>query len=60
MPFVRVCPKCGSENVKVDPNNPKAAAGFSHPIYCCMDCGCTSPIFPEIERDAPGAGTSPL
>lgn len=50
VPAVKVCPKCGSENVKVDPNNPKVAAGFSPPVYLCVDCGFTSPMFPEIDK----------
>lgn len=50
MPAVKVCPKCGSENVKTDPTNPKAAAGFSVPSYMCLDCGFSGNLFPEIDK----------
>jgi len=51
---VKVCPKCGSENVKIDPHNPKAAAGFSTPSYICIDCGFSGTLFPEIEKKLSG------
>jgi len=47
---VKVCPKCGGENVKTDPTNQKAAAGFSTHSYLCMDCGFSGSFFPEIEK----------
>ncbi len=50
MPSVKVCPKCGSENIKVD-TNPKVAAGFSPPVYPCIDCGFSGSMFPEIRRE---------
>jgi len=50
---VKVCPKCGSENVKIDPGNPKAAAGFSTTSYICLDCGFSGNLFPEIEKKLP-------
>ncbi|MEK6837191.1 MAG: hypothetical protein AABX69_00945 [Nanoarchaeota archaeon] len=52
MPLVKVCPKCGSENVKADPYNPKAAAGLSVPSYMCIDCGFSGNLFPEIDKGA--------
>ncbi len=51
MTFVKVCPKCGGEDVKIDPNNPKAAAGFSTPSYLCLGCGFSGIFFPEIEKE---------
>ena len=51
MVAVKVCPKCGSENVKVDTDNARAAAGLSVPCYKCMDCWFSGPLFPEIDRD---------
>lgn len=51
MPAVKVCPKCGSENVRIDPTNPKAAAGFSAASYLCIDCGFTGQFFPEIDKE---------
>ena len=53
MPFVKVCPKCGSENVKIDTDNPRASAGLSVPNYVCMDCGFSGQIFPEISKEIP-------
>ena len=53
MPFVKVCPKCGGENVKIDTDNPRASAGLSVPNYVCMDCGFSSQIFPEISKEIP-------
>ncbi len=53
MASVKVCPKCGSENVKHDPQNAKAAAGFSPPVYLCLDCGFSGLLFPEIDRKVP-------
>ena len=51
MPAVKVCPKCGSENVKVDHTNAKAAAGFGAASYLCLDCGFTGSLFPEINKE---------
>ena len=53
MPAVKVCPKCGSENVKVDYTNVKAAAGFGTASYLCLDCGFTGSLFPEIDKEVP-------
>ena len=53
MPSVKVCPKCGSENVKVDTDNVKAAVGLSVPAYKCLDCFFSGPLFPEIEKEMP-------
>lgn len=50
---VKVCPKCGSEQVKIDPTNPKSAAGLGMLNYMCLDCGFSGSLFPEIEKDAP-------
>jgi hypothetical protein len=50
---VKVCPKCASENVKIDPQNAKAAVGLSVPVYLCLDCGFSGPLFPEIEKKMP-------
>lgn len=48
MPAVKVCPKCGSENIKPDPNK---LPQFHAPSYLCLDCGFTSSLFPEIDKD---------
>lgn len=53
MVTVKVCPKCGSENVKVDPTNVRSAVGLSQPYYLCLDCGFSGQFFPEIDRDVP-------
>ena len=53
MAAVKVCPKCGSENVKMDPYNAKAAVGFSAPSYLCLDCGHSGALFPEIDKKVP-------
>ena len=53
MPAVKVCPKCGNENVKVDHTNAKAAAGFGIASYLCLDCGFTGSLFPEIDKEVP-------
>ena len=50
MPYVKVCPKCGSENVKQDPNK---FPQFHAPTSLCIDCGFSGPLFPEIEKDIP-------
>lgn len=52
MPAVKVCPKCGSENVKPDPENVKASVGLSTSSYLCLDCGFTGSLFPEIQKDS--------
>ena len=51
MPSVKVCPKCGSENVKVDPTNPASALGFITLTYLCGDCSFSGQFFPEIEKE---------
>lgn len=53
MPSVKVCPKCGSENIKADPQNAKAAVGLSTPVYLCLDCGHSGVLFPEIDKKIP-------
>lgn len=53
MPAVKVCPKCGSEDVKHDPDNVKASVGLSASSYLCLDCGFTGSLFPEIQKDIP-------
>ena len=50
---VKVCPKCGSENVKIDTDNVKAAFGLSVSTYKCLDCLFSGPLFPEIEKEVP-------
>ena len=55
MPSVKVCPKCGSENVKVDPTNPAGALGFRTLTYLCGDCSFSGQFFPEIEKEMPHA-----
>ena len=56
---VKVCPKCGSENVKVDTDNVKAAVGLSVPSYKCLDCWFSSPLFPEIDKEMPPVPAAP-
>lgn len=48
MPFVKVCPKCGSENIKADPSK---FPQFHAPSSLCLDCGFSGPLFPEIEKE---------
>ena len=54
---VKVCPKCGSENVKADHTNVKASVGLGAASYLCLDCGFAGSLFPEIStedsKDAP-------
>ena len=56
MVTVKVCPKCGSENVKIDPTNVRSAVGLSQPHYLCLDCGFSGQFFPEIDKDIPKFG----
>lgn len=44
---VKVCPKCGSENVKADPSK---LPQFHAPSYLCLDCGFSGNMFPEIDK----------
>ena len=41
--FVRVCPKCESKNVDIDP-----VIGNIAPFYICKSCGFGGPLFPEV------------
>jgi hypothetical protein len=50
---VKVCPKCSSENIKIDPSNVKAAVGLSATVYVCLDCSYSGLIFPEIDKKIP-------
>ncbi len=54
---VKVCPKCGSDNVRIDADNKSAAVGLSVPAYVCLDCGFSGHVFPEIDKDVPKAVT---
>jgi len=50
--YVKFCPKCKSINIQVSNQGFKALELFGAPtIYRCLDCGYSSGIFPEIERD---------
>ena len=52
---VKVCPKCGSENVKIDTDNVKAVVVLSVSAYKCLDCLFSGHLFPEIEKEVPHA-----
>ena len=59
MPAVKVCPKCGSENIKVDTDNARAAAGLSVSSYKCLDCGFSGQLFPEIYKEVASLPATP-
>lgn len=45
---VKICPKCGSTDIRTDFNNP-AKISYGAPLdYKCLDCGFSSKIFPEV------------
>ena len=49
--FKRVCPKCGSLEIKSDTSLYRttfAGSGTRTP-WMCVDCGYTAPVFPEVE-----------
>ena len=49
--YVRVCPNCGSTDVKRDESVP-AAVQFGAPIgMICRSCGFKSPVFLEVNVD---------
>ena len=50
MPFIKICPKCGSENIKADPSK---FPQFHAPSLICLDCGFSGILFPEIEKEFP-------
>ena len=59
MPAVKVCPKCESENIKVDTDNARAAAGLSVPSYKCLDCGFSGQLFPGIDKEVTSLPATP-
>jgi transposase-like protein len=48
--YVKICPKCGSTNVKADLSQQSFGAGAEFSQYKCADCGYFSMIFPEAEK----------
>jgi len=48
---MRVCPRCGSEDVEIKPTVVQAAFGLS-PSYKCNKCGFEGDFFSEVEDDA--------
>lgn len=47
--YVKICPKCGSVNVKISNQGGAAGIIFGMPtIYKCLNCGYANYAFPEI------------
>ena len=46
--YVKICPKCGSINVKVDFSNPVVWTYGTNVKYKCNSCGHLSLLFPEV------------
>ena len=49
--FVRICPKCGSTNIKTDFSNPVVWAYGTTTKYKCISCSYLGTIFPEVLRN---------
>lgn len=49
--YIKICPKCGSIDVKEDLNNP-AKVRLGAPLdIICQSCGFKAKIFPEIKEE---------
>ncbi len=49
--FVKVCPKCGSSDVKTEMDN-AAKVNYGAPLNCiCESCGFRNVVFPEVAED---------
>tara|TARA_Y100000310_G_C20689135_1_gene821042 strand:- start:2059 stop:2370 length:312 start_codon:yes stop_codon:yes gene_type:complete len=48
--YVKICPKCGSLNIKIDFSKPEIWAIGSPSLYNCKDCNYKFYNFPEIEK----------
>ena len=46
--YAKICPKCGSINIKTDFSNPVVWAYGTSPKYKCKECGYLSFLFPEV------------
>jgi hypothetical protein len=46
--FVKICPRCKSTNISIDPTNPLFGSEGLPPTYICNKCNYTNKIFPEI------------
>lgn len=49
--YEKVCPKCGSIDIKVDFSNLVVWASGTPPKYRCNSCGYIAITFPEVEKD---------
>lgn len=50
MVYVRVCPRCGSHNVKMSRTPLVGYLGY-HTPNVCQNCGFTSVFFPEVQLE---------
>lgn len=49
--FIKICPKCGSIDVKEELDNP-AKVRFGAPLdLTCQACGFKAKIFPEVKEE---------
>ncbi len=47
-PYVTICPKCGSDNVKAETNPAYAVTGLLTAFSECGDCGHHGQVFPQV------------
>ena len=47
----RICPKCGSLNIKPDLSNIMILLGGVNPNYKCKNCNYSGILFPEVVSD---------
>ncbi|MBW1838884.1 MAG: hypothetical protein JRI49_03030 [Deltaproteobacteria bacterium] len=48
--YVAVCPKCGSDDVKMETNPAYATSGLNMQFKQCMNCGHHGQFFPEVPK----------
>lgn len=49
--YIKICPKCGSIDIKEELDNP-AKVRLGAPLDCiCRSCGFKAKIFPEVKED---------
>lgn len=50
--YVKICPRCGSINVKIGNQGGSAGVVFGAPtMYRCLSCGYVNYAFPEIDAN---------
>lgn len=50
----KICPRCKSVNIKISTTLGSAGPAIGAPtLYRCLECGFTSPSFPEIDLEIP-------